>query len=95
MYAIRSYYEIGIEPMGPDYVKIWFKDTGGGIPVQYRDKIFDPYFTTKKKGEGTGIGLDLSSQIIKKHNGKIYFETEDGVGTTFIIELPVNLHNII
>jgi len=87
--------EIGIEPMGPDYVKIWFKDTGGGIPVQYRDKIFDPYFTTKKKGEGTGIGLDLSSQIIKKHNGKIYFETEDGVGTTFIIELPVNLNNII
>ncbi|MEI6875705.1 MAG: ATP-binding protein [Spirochaetota bacterium] len=64
-------------------------DTGRGIPEGFRSRIFDPFFTTKDIGKGTGLGLSISYGIIKKHDGKIGFETETGVGTTFTIRLPV------
>lgn len=82
--------EIGICRKGDDRVQISIKDSGGGIPAAVRDSVFEPYFTTKPKGIGTGMGLDISRQIILRHNGSIRFETEEGVGTTFYIEIPIN-----
>ncbi|MFH0754423.1 MAG: PAS domain S-box protein, partial [Candidatus Omnitrophota bacterium] len=63
-------------------------DTGAGIPDDIKNKIFDPFFTTKEPGKGTGLGLSISYDIIKKHGGRMDFESKVGVGTTFSIELP-------
>jgi len=73
-----------------DIIKICFKDTGCGIAEDVKPRIFEPYFTTKGKGIGTGMGLDISRQIVESHHGKIYFESEIGKGTTFFIEIPIN-----
>ncbi len=72
-----------------DKVFITIQDNGFGIPKKIVDKIFQPFFTTKPSGEGTGLGLSLSYDIIKAHGGEIKVETEEGEGTTFIIQLPV------
>ncbi|MFW6147705.1 MAG: ATP-binding protein [Thermodesulfobacteriota bacterium] len=72
------------------YVEIRFSDTGTGIPEEIHAKIFEPFFTTKEVGAGTGQGLAISrSVIVEKHGGDLWFETESGKGTTFIIRLPV------
>ncbi|MEW6109275.1 MAG: ATP-binding protein [Nitrospirota bacterium] len=71
-----------------DSVKIIVSDTGMGIPREFTDKIFEPFFTSKEKG--TGLGLAIVFNIIKKHNGEISFKSEKGKGTTFIIRLPKN-----
>ena len=63
-------------------------DNGPGIPKEIRAKIFDPFFTTKPAGLGTGLGLSVSYGIVKDHGGEIRLESEQGVGTTFIITLP-------
>ncbi len=70
------------------YVKISVKDQGIGIPKEYLQRIFDPYFTTKQKG--SGLGLTTCYSIIKNHNGYIGVESEPGVGTTFYIYLPAS-----
>lgn len=73
-----------------DKIEIRISDTGTGIPEKHRDRLFEPFFTTKPVGKGTGQGLPIArSVIVDKHGGKLYFETEMGVGTTFIIELPI------
>lgn len=82
--------EIGTELVGNETIRVWFKDSGTGIPDDVKPHIFEPYFTTKEKGVGTGMGLDISRQIVESHKGKIYFESEVGKGTTFFIEIPVN-----
>ncbi|MFZ4457240.1 MAG: PAS domain-containing sensor histidine kinase [Bacteroidales bacterium] len=82
--------EIGIKHKDEETVVVSFRDSGGGIPESVKSRIFEPYFTTKAKGLGTGMGLDISKQIIDGHRGKLYFETEEGVGTTFFIEIPIN-----
>lgn len=64
-------------------------DNGGGIPDEMRDKIFNPFFTTKPSGEGTGLGLSISFDIIKQHGGELSFESRLGNGTTFIVALPM------
>ncbi len=70
-------------------VEIRVSDTGSGIPADVKDKIFNPFFTTKPVGKGTGQGLALAHNIIvEKHQGSIQVETEVGKGTTFIIRLP-------
>ena len=63
-------------------------DNGNGIPQKILDKIFQPFFTTKPTGQGTGLGLSLSYDIIKAHGGEIKVETREGEGTIFIIQLP-------
>ncbi|HEY2728117.1 MAG TPA: ATP-binding protein, partial [Parafilimonas sp.] len=65
-------------------------DNGNGIPQDITDKIFQPFFTTKPTGEGTGLGLSLSYDIIKAHSGDIKVKTKESVGPTFIIEIPVS-----
>jgi nitrogen fixation negative regulator NifL len=77
------------EKDGTDLIVIYFKDTGSGIKPEHNDKIFEPFFTTKTEGKGTGIGLSISHAIIEKFGGTITFESEEGKGTTFIIELPI------
>jgi two-component system NtrC family sensor kinase len=71
-----------------DKVEIRIKDNGNGIPQKVLDKIFQPFFTTKPAGQGTGLGLSLSYDIIKAHAGELKVETKEGEGTTFIIVLP-------
>ena len=66
-------------------------DTGCGIPEEEINKIFDPFFTTKDKSKGTGLGLAVSYGIIQRHNGKVGVETKIGSGTTFTIEIPVEV----
>ena len=71
---------------GKTQIKV--SDNGNGIPQKILDKIFQPFFTTKPSGEGTGLGLSLSYDIIKGHGGEITVDTKEGEGTTFIILLP-------
>ena len=70
-------------------VEIRVKDNGNGIPQKVQDKIFQPFFTTKPSGQGTGLGLSLSYDIVKTHGGEIKVETKEGEFTAFTISLPV------
>nr|MBA2329169.1 GHKL domain-containing protein [Flavisolibacter sp.] len=70
-------------------VEIKVSDNGRGIPDTVKEKIFQPFFTTKPTGQGTGLGLSLSYDIIKAHGGEIKVETKEGEGAEFIILLPV------
>ena len=73
-----------------DKVEIRIGDNGNGIPKDILDKIFQPFFTTKPTGEGTGLGLSLSYDIVtKQHGGELKVETKEGEGTEFIIQIPV------
>jgi len=76
-----------------DKVEIKVKDNGNGIPQKILDKIFQPFFTTKPTGEGTGLGLSLSYDIVKAHGGELKVETSEGKGSEFIIQLPINMNN--
>ena len=72
-------------------VEIRVKDNGNGIPQKVLDKIFQPFFTTKPTGQGTGLGLSLSYDIVTKgHDGEIKVETKEGEGSEFTISLPMN-----
>ena len=71
-------------------VLISVNDNGGGIPQKILDKIFQPFFTTKPTGQGTGLGLSLSYDIVKAHGGELKVETKENEGSTFIIQLPTH-----
>ena len=73
-----------------DRIEIKVSDNGTGIPQKVVDKIFQPFFTTKPTGQGTGLGLSLSYDIVKAYGGEIRVETKKGEGTIFIIQLPNN-----
>jgi signal transduction histidine kinase len=77
-----------------DKIEISVKDNGNGIPENIRDKIFQPFFTTKPTGEGTGLGLSLSYDIVKAHGGELKVETNVGEGSVFIIQLPAYYEHI-
>ena len=72
-----------------DKVEVKVKDNGNGIPQKVLDKIFQPFFTTKPTGRGTGLGLSLSYDIVKAHGGELKAETREGEGAEFVISLPV------
>jgi two-component system NtrC family sensor kinase len=72
-----------------DKVEIRVKDNGNGVPQKVKDKIFQPFFTTKPTGQGTGLGLSISYDIVKAHGGEIKVNTKEGEGSEFIIELPI------
>jgi PAS domain S-box-containing protein len=78
---------------GP-YLKLSVSDTGDGINPEAQDQIFEPYFTTKEKGEGTGLGLAVVQGIIKSHNGAVTVESEVGQGSTFHLYLPIIQRNV-
>jgi len=71
-----------------DRVEIKVKDNGNGIPQKVINKIFQPFFTTKPTGQGTGLGLSLSYDIVKAHGGDLRVETKEGEGSEFIIQIP-------
>ncbi len=71
-------------------IQIRISDTGGGIPKEIQDRVFDSFFTTKARGKGTGQGLAIAHRVVvDRHQGSLSFEVEEGIGTTFIIELPL------
>jgi two-component system NtrC family sensor kinase len=70
-------------------VLISVRDNGPGIPQKILDKIFQPFFTTKPTGQGTGLGLSLSYDIVKAHGGEVKVETKEGEGSTFSIQIPI------
>lgn len=72
------------------HVKITFYDHGTGIPAKVKDKIMNPFFTTKPHGEGTGLGLSISSNIMNSHNGKLTIDSVEGEYTKVTVTLPVN-----
>ena len=72
-----------------DRVRVDVRDTGPGIPAELQARVFDAFFTTKPKGEGTGLGLSLCANIVREHGGRMALESTPGEGATFSIELPV------
>lgn len=74
-------------------IEALIRDNGQGIEEEALSKIFDPFYTTKPIGEGTGLGLPVSHGIIEKHNGRILVESEIGEGTTFIISIPAYIES--
>ncbi|HEU4859641.1 MAG TPA: ATP-binding protein, partial [Chitinophagaceae bacterium] len=70
-----------------DKVEIKVKDNGNGIPQKVLHKIFQPFFTTKPTGQGTGLGLSLSYDIVKAHGGELKVKTKEGEGSEFVIQL--------
>jgi len=71
-------------------IEVSVKDNGNGIPQKVLDKIFQPFFTTKPTGQGTGLGLSLSYDIVKAHGGELKVETKEGDGSEFILQIPAN-----
>ena len=98
-YAVDEKKKSGIESYEPtvsistkklaDEVLISVQDNGNGIPQKVLDKVFQPFFTTKPTGQGTGLGLSLSYDIVKAHGGELMVETKEGEGSEFSIKLPV------
>jgi PAS domain S-box-containing protein len=84
-----AYCKTHAEATPGDYVYLTIEDTGHGIPKDVVDRIFEPFFSTKKQGEGTGLGLAMVYGIVKHHGGHIMCYSEPGVGTAFKIYLPV------
>jgi signal transduction histidine kinase len=77
------------QPTANSQLLIAIKDNGSGIPAQIKDKIFQPFFTTKPTGQGTGLGLSLAYDIVKAHGGELTLESKEGVGTEFTIRIPI------
>lgn len=81
---------ITTEVAGNEHIKIRIRDNGKGINEQDLPRIFEPFYTTKSVGKGTGLGLAISYSIVQQHNGSIDVRSERGVGTEFIVRLPIN-----
>ncbi|NVK49745.1 MAG: hypothetical protein HWE09_08240 [Cyclobacteriaceae bacterium] len=98
-YAVNEKAKSGIDGYSPEVIvsskktetgiEISVKDNGNGIPDSVKDKIFQPFFTTKPTGSGTGLGLSLSYDIVKAHGGELKVESKEGEGTEFFISLKV------
>ena len=78
-----------------EVIKLEIRDFGAGIPDSVRERIFDPFFSTKETGEGTGLGLYISHGIVTSHGGSITVHSREGDGTSFTITLPVAADEIL
>jgi signal transduction histidine kinase len=65
-------------------------DSGSGIPPERINRIFEPFYTTKAPGRGTGLGLSVCHRVVRQHGGSILVNSQEGVGTEFIVELPIH-----
>ena len=74
---------------GAAHVAVEVADNGHGIPAEVLPKIFDPFFTTKAVGKGTGLGLSICYKIVENHGGKLEVDSKPGLGTRFIVVLPL------
>lgn len=84
-----STYEMKAQPTNNHpLIVVEVKDNGTGIPQDVKEKIFQPFFTTKEPGKGTGLGLSISGKIVEEHDGKLELESEMGQGTSFKVVLP-------
>src|SRR5579871_1324125 len=81
---------VGLPNVNIGRIYIHVKDNGNGVPLNIVDKIFQPFFTTKPTGQGTGLGLSMSYDIIKAHSGELKVNTKEGEGAEFIIKLPIS-----
>jgi PAS domain S-box-containing protein len=88
--GVRRFHGLEIPP--GEYAMLEVGDTGRGVPAHCRDRIFDPYFTTKDVDEGSGLGLSVSFAIVKNHKGLIEFDSREGAGATFRVFLPLSEH---
>ncbi len=89
-HAIETHGEIRITTgIADGFITIKISDNGGGISPEHITRIFEPFFTTKEVGKGTGLGLGIAYDIVKKHNGEIDVESKTGRGTTFTVKIPV------
>ena len=78
--------------VGPNLIRIEVRDTGVGIPAEHLQDIFNPFYTTKAPGQGTGLGLSVVHSILRRYQGEIRVASAVGVGTTFTIDLPCQCH---
>ncbi|CAN5614630.1 hypothetical protein BH10BAC3_BH10BAC3_34870 [soil metagenome] len=100
IYSVKEKSKTAIEDYEPEVIigtgrhngiiTIFVRDNGTGIPAKAKDKIFQPFFTTKPSGQGTGLGLSLSYEIVKAHGGEITINSEEGKFAEFVVELPVD-----
>ena len=72
-----------------DRIEIRVVDNGPGIPESIREKVFQPFFTTKPTGQGTGLGLSLSYDIVKAHGGTVAVNSAEGKGSEFVVQIPI------
>jgi two-component system NtrC family sensor kinase len=72
----------------PSAVRVAFRDTGPGVPPELRDKVFQPFFTTKDAGRGSGLGLAVSARILQEHQGVLRLDQDVSGGAAFVLELP-------
>ena len=92
MHAIENTGKIIINTSIEDnHVLVSIADTGNGIPIEIQEKVFKAFFTTKNAGEGSGLGLDIAQKIVKKHDGKIWFNSIPQQGTIFYVRIPLVL----
>lgn len=89
--TVKSFYVASLPTGEAGRCEICISDNGPGIPDHIKDKIFQPFFTTKPSGQGTGLGLSLAYDIVKAHGGEITVESKNGYGTEFIIKIPITL----
>ena len=76
-----------------DNFYISVRDTGTGIPEAIRSRLFDPFFTTKPIGQGTGLGLAVAYGIVQGHHGSIQVESQEGLGSEFKVQIPLDLQS--
>lgn len=85
-----STHRLAAKPGHPAAIALRVRDDGPGIPEEYRDRIFDPFFTSKDSGTGTGLGLSMIYGIVQQHGGSVHVESEVGHGSCFEVRLPVS-----
>lgn len=88
--VVEGVVEEVVEGNGDSIVEISIKDNGGGMTDETKTKLFEPFYTTKEVGQGTGLGLSIAFGIVQKHGGALEVESQLGVGSTFLVRLPVS-----